>query len=128
MADKRDIAQSAAEQRTKWENLRALLDQLSPSQVSALAEEARSRLRPAIDESERQARTARLVAHLEEVWGKDCECPYCKNIKWAVDPEPVQISRFKRDGVVPAFMVTCATCGQTALVLAEAADIPVSDP
>jgi hypothetical protein len=85
-------------------------------------------LRAAKKAAYENTRVDRVIAHLERVWGSERPCPYCGSIVWAVDPDPVSIQRHERPGVIPAYMVTCKTCGQTTFLLAEAIGVPVEEP
>jgi hypothetical protein len=68
----------------------------------------------------RDWRVAALLDWLSEKWGEERPCPYCGNVVWNVDPTPIGIERFARQGLIPAFLVACTNCGQSAYVLAEA--------
>lgn len=54
-----------------------------------------------------------MVAHLEEKWGDNAPCPFCRQTSWVVDPVPVLWQRFQAPlgAGVPVFLVVCGTCG-----------------
>lgn len=104
-----------------------MADGKPPLKLPGLPEKPENALLRAARKAAEKPIVDRVIDHLVEFWGDERACPYCGRHQWNIDPEAVGLPRYEGSGVIPAYMVTCTTCGQTTFLLAEAIGIEPDD-